>query len=408
MQTYPWKIVYVVNRSAFLAPIEAQTRGTIITALVVAALAALSGLWVAQFLTVPISQLTTVARKIAEGDMSAQAPVVADNELGTLSSAFNKMTSQLRLTLQSLEERVEERTNELTHRANQLQASAEVGSAIASIRTLDELLPKITQQISHRFGFYHVGIFLIDPAGEYAVLMAANSEGGKQMLARNHQLRVNEVGIVGYVTGKKEPRIAMDVGKDAVFFNNPDLPETRSEMALPLKVGDRILGALDVQSTEPDAFTQEDIATLQLLADQVAIAIENARLFSENQTVLEGIHRAYRELSREAWIKLIHTHSELGTIANKYDILYTPGEGWSAEMIRAAESGSSVYTKNGTVAIPIKEKDHILGVLRLSKPASESWSKEELALAETLAQQLYLALENARLSTSRSTRAPGK
>ncbi|HSB65575.1 MAG TPA: GAF domain-containing protein, partial [Anaerolineales bacterium] len=197
----------------------------------------------------------------------------------------------------------------------------------------------------------------------------------------------------------------MDVGQDAVFFNNPDLPETRSEMALPLTVGDRVLGALDVQSTEPGAFSLGDIATLQLLADQVAIAIENARLFSENQAVLESTRRAYSELSREAWLKLIHTHPKLATIANKYDILYTPGEGWSSEMIKAAQTGSSVYTNNGTVTIPIKENDHILGILRLSKPASESWSKDELALAETLAQQLYLALENARLFQEAQRRA---
>jgi len=207
------------------------------------------------------------------------------------------------------------------------------------------------------------------------------------------------------VTGKKEPRIAMDVGQDAVFFNNPDLPETRSEMALPLVVGDRILGALDVQSTEPDAFTQEDIATLQLLADQVAVAIDNARLFSENQAVLDAVHRAYGEQSREAWSNLMQSHPGLGTIANKYDILYTPGQGWSSEMVQAAQVGDTVYTNNGIVAIPIKERDHILGVLRLRKPDSESWTPEELALAETLAQQLYLALENARLFQETQRRA---
>jgi GAF domain-containing protein/HAMP domain-containing protein len=401
----PWKVVFVINRATFLAPIEAQTRVTIILALVIASLAALGGLWVAQILTVPISQLTEVARQIASGVLTARAPSESANELGTLSAAFNTMTSQLQLTLEGLEERVAERTHQLTHRANQLQAAAEVGSAIASIRTLDELLPKITHLISQRFGYYHAGIFLIDPTGEYAVLRAANSEGGKRMLARNHQLKVNEVGIVGYVTGKKEPRIAMDVGQDAVFFNNPDLPETRSEMALPLVVGDRVLGALDVQSAEPDAFTQEDIATLQLLADQVAVAIDNARLFSENQAVLEAVHRAYGEQSREAWSNLLQFNPELGTVANKYDILYTPGQGWSSEMVQAAQAGDTVNTSNGTVAIPIKERDHILGILRLRKPNSESWTHDELALAETLAQQLYLALENARLFQETQRRA---
>jgi GAF domain-containing protein/HAMP domain-containing protein len=405
LDTQPWKIIYVVDRATFLAPIEAQTRVTILLALGIAAIAALVGMGMAQILTVPISQLTQVARQISAGDLSAQAPSKAPNELGMLAMALNTMTLQLRAMFEKLEERVSERTRELTRRANQLQASAEVGSAIVAIRSLDELLPKVSQLISQSFGFYHAGIFLIDPTGEYAVLRAANSEGGMRMLARNHQLRVNEEGIVGYVTGKKEPRIAMDVGQDAVYFNNPDLPETRSEMALPLVVGDLVLGALDVQSTEPDAFTQEDIATLQLLAAQVAVAIDNARLFSENQAVLEAIRRAYGEVSREAWSRLLHTQPEFGAIANKYDILYTPSEGWSTGMIQVARGGNTAYTNNGTVAIPIKDRDHILGVLRLRKPDTEVWSHEELALAETLAQQLYLALENARLFQETQRRA---
>ena len=405
LQNHPWKVIYAINRGAFLAPIEAQTRRTAVLALAIATLAALGGLWMAQILTAPITQLTGVAKRITGGDLSAQAPVDSRHELGTLAEAFNAMTSQLRLTLAGLEERVAERTNQLERRALQLRASAEVGSAIASIRILDDLLPKITSLISQRFGFYHVGIFLIDPVGEYAILRAANSEGGERMLARNHRLKVGEEGIVGFVTSQKEPRIAMDVGKDAVFFNNPDLPETRSEMALPLMAGDQVLGALDVQSTEPGAFTQEDIATLQLLADQVTIAIENARLFSENQSALEAIRRAYGELSREAWTKMIHNRSNYGVIADKYDILYDPVDTWPAEMVQAANTNDTVYAGDGIVAIPIRERDHVLGIVRLRKLDSEMWSKEELSLAETLAQQLYLALENARLYQETQRRA---
>jgi GAF domain-containing protein len=225
------------------------------------------------------------------------------------------------------------------------------------------------------------------------------------MLARHHQLKVGEVGIVGYVTGHKESRIAMDVGLDAVYFDNPDLPDTRSEMALPLVVGERVLGALDVQSTEPGAFTQEDIATLQILADQVAVAIDNARLFSENQAALEAMQRAYGELSREAWAKILHDQPELKVLANQYDILYTPTKRWTPEMLQAAQSGELVRSDEQTVAIPIQERGNILGILRLRKPDDHPWSKEELSLVETLAQQLFLALENARLYSETQRRA---
>jgi GAF domain-containing protein len=176
-------------------------------------------------------------------------------------------------------------------------------------------------------------------------------------------------------------------------------------MALPLVVGDQVLGALDVQSKEPGAFAQEDIATLQLLADQVAVAIENARLFSESQTSLEAMRRSYGELSREAWAKMLHDRPEFGVLANHFDILYTPSGAWAPEMLQAAQSGEMISTGDGTVAIPIKDREHILGTLRLRKPGGYPWSKEEISLAETLAQQLYLALENARLYRETQRRA---
>jgi GAF domain-containing protein/HAMP domain-containing protein len=405
MRSKPWKVVFTIDQATFLAPIEAQTRNTTLLGLLIAGLAAIGGLVMAQMLARPISRLTEVAKQVAAGNMSAQAPVEASNELGTLAKAFNAMTSQLLITLEGLEQRIADRTQELERTASQLRAASEVGGTIASIRVLDELLPRVTQLISQRFGFYHVGIFLVDPSGEYAVLRAANSEGGQTMLQRGHQLKVGEVGIVGYVTGKNEPRIAMDVGQDAVYFNNPDLPETRSEMALPLVVGERVLGALDVQSTEPGAFTNEDIATLQLLADQVAIAIDNARLFSENQAALEATQRAYGELSREAWSKLLKDQPNLSVLANRFDILYAASDKWTPEMLQAAQSRDIIRVNQETVAIPIKERENVLGVLNLRKPDGHPWSKEEIGLAETLAQQLYLALENARLYSETQRRA---
>jgi GAF domain-containing protein/HAMP domain-containing protein len=405
LQSRPWRVIYTVNQASFLAPIEAQTRTTTLLGLLIGGLAALGGLVMAQVLAAPISRLTEIARQVAAGNFSVQAPVESSGELGTLAKAFNAMTGQLVLTLEGLEQRIAERTQQVEHRARQLNASAEVSSAIANIRVLDELLPKITQLISEQFNFYHVGIFLMDPAGEYAVLRAANSDGGKRMLERSHKLKVGEVGIVGYATGHKEPRIAMDVGQDAVYFDNPDLPETRSELALPLMVGDRVLGALDVQSKEPGAFNQEDVTTLQLLADQVAIAIDNARLFSESQAAVEATRRAYGELSREAWAKMMHEKPEISAIANLYDVTYTPTETWTSEMVQAVQSGNTVQGEPGTIAIPIRDREHNLGILRLRKPAGLSWAKDEINLAQTLAQQLYLALENARLYRETQRRA---
>lgn len=172
---------------------------------------------------------------------------------------------------------------ETEHRALQLAAASEVARDATAILDVERLLDEAVWRISERFGFYHAGVFLLDDKREYAVLHAASSEGGRCMLERGHKLKVGEVGIVGFVTDTGEPRIALDVGQDAVHFSNPDLPDTRSEMAVPLAMRGQVIGALDVQSTDVSAFTDGDVATLQIIADHLANAIENARLYEKLQ-----------------------------------------------------------------------------------------------------------------------------
>jgi GAF domain-containing protein len=305
----------------------------------------------------------------------------------------------------SLEVRVAERTTEMARRTRQMEAAAEIGKAVTSIRDLDQLLTQVTRLISERFGYYHAGIFLLDQAQKFAVLRAANSIGGQRMLERGHKLEVGEKGIVGYVTGSRRPMIALDVGKNAMYFNNPDLPETRSEMALPLVVGGELLGALDVQSIQGSAFDEEDIATLQLVADQVSIAIENARLFSETQAALETSRRAYRELNREAWSEVIKTRPTLGYRIDDREIVQPVSGEWSSEMIEAGVNQQTVQIEAETLAVPIKFQEHVTGVIRLSKPETAQWSAEEKAFVEALADQIYLALESARLYQETQSRA---
>jgi GAF domain-containing protein/HAMP domain-containing protein len=406
LSAQPWKLIFAQDRSILLAPVEAQTRNILILAVVIAGVVALIGLGLAQILSAPIIQLTDVAEKVTAGDLTVHAPVESGRETSTLARTFNSMTEQLRGTLEKLEQRVAERTSDLERRSVQLQTAAEVGSAVASIRDLNELLQQVTRLVSQRFDFYHTGIFLLDTVNQEAVLMAANSEGGQRMLARGHRLKIGEKGIVGYVTGNKEPRIALDVGQDAVYFDNPDLPETRSEMALPLIAGGQILGALDVQSRMEEAFSEEDIAVLQIVADQVAVAIENARLFTENQTALEAARRAYGEMSREAWDNILRSNPDLGYICTLQDMLYPASAEWKPELIQASQTGETVAAETNTLAIPIKIRDQVTGVIRLRKPEGEKkWTDDEIELMETLTEQLSVALESARLYQDTQRRA---
>jgi GAF domain-containing protein len=326
-----------------------------------------------------------------------------------LAEKFSRQAlTELNVERSKLETRVDERTKDLERRAKQLQVAADVGSAAARLRDLGELLNQTTTLISERFNFYHVGIFLVDEEGEYAVLRSSNSEGGQRMLVRGHKLKIGQVGIVGYVTGLGEPRIALDVGKDATYFDNPDLPETRSEMALPLMVGNRILGALDVQSREEVAFTEEDISILKVLADQVAIAIDNARLFSDTQAALENTRRAYAEVSREGWQRLLRERqTEVGYVSQPSgDILPITHE-VSKEYVKALSSRQVVLSnEDTTLHVPIFIRDEPIGVVRLDKQNDGSrWTKDQIGLAGTLSEQLAIALESARLYQDISQRA---
>ena len=438
-----WKLLVSRSTAQALAPVNVVARTTLLVGLGALLAAVLAAFAVGQVLTGPIIRLTAVAAQITAGNLDAQAVVESQDEIGALAATFNAMTAQMRQTLTSLEQRVIERTAEvmetsehMRRRAAQLETSAEVARAAASVLELRELLPQVTRLISERFGFYHAGIFLLDDAGEYAVLQAANSEGGQRMLARGHKLRVGQVGIVGHATGTGQPRITLDVGQDAVYFDNPDLPLTRSEMALPLKVQDHVIGALDVQSTQAAAFTEEDVALLALLADQIAIAIENARSFQqqvklieENRQLLEQAQRAaeqqkalaqenrllfersenavqeLRELTRrltgEAWEKVVAEQAPFGELVaeDTQPGVELPPEG--REALRHGERQSNRRPEErsrNSVSRPLRLRGEVIGTITLedADPA-RSWTDDNTALLENLAERLALTLDNVRL-----------
>jgi len=330
--------------------------------------------------------LSDSAGQLAVGRLEPRVPVQGLEEFRFLARAFNNMASELQGLYTGLERLVAQRTADLARRTAQLEAAAYVARRAAEIRDLDTLLNETVRLISDRFGFYHAGIFLVDEAGEYAVLRAASSEGGQRMLARGHRLAVGKVGIVGTVAGTGQPRIALDVGADAVFFDNPDLPLTRSEMAVPLKVGERVIGVLDVQSVEPAAFTEADVAVLQTMADQIALAIENARLLEESRRALEELERLYGERAREAWWMVASSRPAV------YRYTGMDVEPLPAPVPLAGEEDGR------RLAVPIRLWGQTIGSILLQRREEQPpWSLEEQRLAEEIGEQIALALENARL-----------
>ena len=392
-----WKTVIHQNEEEVLAPVRGQVRLVSFFGTILAGIAALLSLIVAQRLARPITDLTEIANKVIEGDLAARASVASRDEIGQLANTFNTMTSQLQETLHGLEERVAERTTDLEkssqkleRRAGQFEAVAQLARTITSIQDLDILLPRITQLVSELFGFYHAGLFLLDESRQFAVLSAANSEGGQRMLERRHSLEVGKSGIVGFVTATGNPRIALDAGADAVFFDNPDLPETRSEMALPLHVGNQIVGALDVQSTEPNAFSEDDVEVLSILADEVSIAIENARLHEESQRLLADAQSAFTDFTREAWQNLSKSSEVIG-----YKL--------SGSTIRSLDK--PIESDGSTLAIPIKLRDQIIGTVNINLPENKELDPDEADITQAMIDRVGAAVETAALLEETRRRA---
>jgi GAF domain-containing protein len=278
---------------------------------------------------------------------------------------FNRMITQLEGLQTSLEKQVAERTA-------QLSAVNEVGRSVSAILDPEELIEKVVNLITNRFGHYYTAIFLVDATGKWAELKSATGETGRVLRESRHRLAVDGRNMVGTAISQRVARIALDVGAEPVRFNNPLLPYTRSEIAIPLIAGERVLGALDVQSTREAAFAPSDIETFQNMANQVAIAIENARLFQEINIRLQELQAAQRDYVHDAW-------SSLSRLEN---FEYGVGE------VTAAASDT-------TLQVPLALRDEVIG--QISVEGNEVWSPEERAWVESVATQAAIALENARL-----------
>ena len=315
---------------------------------------------------------------------------------------------------QSLEDRVSQRTAELEianqrneRRARQFEAIAQVARATTSIQDEDTLLFRLAQVISEQFGFYHVGIFLLDDQHENAILRASNSDGGRRMLARRHSLKVGQIGIVGHVAASGNPRIALDVEEDSAFKDNPDLPETRSELALALKAAGQIIGVLDVQSTEANAFLPEDTETLYTLADQVTIAIQNARSHEATHRLLEEAQRTSESYMKEAWRLLQAQEKRVGYIVSENTVKPLDKFVDHPYLNKVLSHGESLVENGeiGTLAVPIHLRGEVVGVLDIRVPTGHDWDPDEVDIAKAVAERLSLALESATLLRTTQRRA---
>lgn len=313
-----------------------------------------------------------------------------------------KINLEERIGVRTLE--LEEANSKVQERAARFQIISEVSQEISSNveQQPKELLTNIAHSISEKLGFYHVGIFLLDGNNEYAVLRAANSQGGQRMLERRHQLKVGGTGIVGYVSQSGRPRIALDTGSDAVFFNNPDLPDTRSEIALPLKYGANVIGVLDVQSTLPSAFKDEDANLLSTLANQIAIVIKTVLINELSESVF---------LSQKT-NKLNYKQKQSGYAYHPDGTISTALPVNNPTLTQAIASGETVIltqpssSNSSTLAVPVKFREQVIGIIHIeASETNRRWTEDEIAMVQAISDRAAFALENARLFEETARRA---
>jgi GAF domain-containing protein/HAMP domain-containing protein len=415
-----WTLALGYPREEILAQITQLQRSLVAYTFLIAILFGIIVYYFTRTITNPLRRLTDVASQIAsenpdniKDQLSEPIKIETQDELEDLANAFNKMAFNLKQSLENLEDKVAERTKGLERIAADLTTVAEVARELAIIRDLDTLLKVSADLIRERLQYYHVGIFLVDERGEYAILRAASSDAAEKMLEVHYKLKVGETGMVGNVTRTGQAYIALDVGMDAVHFENPYLPETRSEIALPLRSRSITFGALDIQATTPNAFGEQDIQTLQILADQLAAAIENAQLVEQVENTLAELSRVSREATQQTWDATI---SERKSPAYEYDGLQIRAipQSLSAELLAQLVSGQPITTKQddgvdgekNTLLVPLMVLNQIIGVIGLDQEdPSHAWTDEEIAVARAAANRAALTLENARLLQESQRRA---
>jgi GAF domain-containing protein len=385
--------------------------GSSLLALFVVAIAIAAVAISARTIADPIKALAQTTESFAAGKLSMRAMVDREDEIGALAKAYNQMATQLQEIIGKLEQRVADRTKELEGQTLRLRVAAEIARDAASARDLNELLTRASDLIMGHFSFYHMGIFLLDQNKEYAILSASPTDAGRKMMENNHRLRVGEVGIVGRVSATGEPRIALDTGAEVTYFNNPYLPNTRSEMALPLKVENNIIGVLDVQSDQPQAFNEDDVAIMQVMADQLATAIERTRLLQEVQRNLKELESAYGLFTRDNWKRLTEG-TETGGLGYRFDNVRLERITDLPEFAGAALTAGKIVHSNGShpetekersVAIPIKLRGQAIGVISLK--LKEGNDSNTVSIIESAAQRLASAMESARLYEEARLRA---
>jgi GAF domain-containing protein/HAMP domain-containing protein len=382
-----WRLIVDQNAAEALLPVDTTVQTALLTGLGVVLLAGLLAIWIAQILTRPITHLTTVATQIAAGDLEVQTPVESGDEIGQLAQAFNDMTAQLRGLIGSLEDQVRDRTAELI-------LSMKVGQHASTIKKLDELLPTITEFIREQFNLYYTQVYFVDDLEQNLILKAGTGTVGQELLARHHTLPVGLGSIVGWVAAEGQSIVVSDTQSSDIHKVNPLLPETRSELAIPLIVEDRVIGVLDMQADKANTFTENNKTVFEAMATQLAVSINSAQQWTLAQEAQRKSEELVKQLTRQSWRERLASQRE--SLGFAYDLSAI------APLSNVTQEPANDKTK---LAVPVVVQSQPIGQLAVNMPPQRALSPDEENLLASVAQQLAQKAENLRLFEQTQQRA---
>jgi len=403
----------VIDRSDLVAQQNARLLIAAVTGFLVLVIAGLGITFTTSRTLLPISKLTSAAKEIAKGNLSVQIEAPSTDEIGELSTAFESMSTQMRESISMLEQRVSERTQDLERRTLELETISDVVREISIIRNTDTLLNVSANLIRERFNYYHIGIYLLDERGEYAFLRAASGTASEQLLEQGYKLRIGEMGPAAGAFQGEQYFVSQAGRAGHQHIRNALLPDSKSEIILPLRVLNINLGALDIHSSQVVNFDDRGIRTLRLLADQLAAAIKNAQLAQQVEETVNRLNKSYRMQTRQAWQTTVNQHPVSSYEYDGRQIRPVPYD-LPAGMLTQFEAGKAVIVLNEdqvkenqeTLLVPLMVLNQLIGVIGIEKQdPTHTWTEEEIAIAEATANRAAITLENARLLEESQQRA---
>jgi GAF domain-containing protein/HAMP domain-containing protein len=343
----------------------------------------------------PLVDLIGATQRLSDGDMSTRVTVSDAGEIGQVGIAFNQMAEELARDKAQLISRTSEldtARNLSEKRARDLQAIAEISRIISSEQRPDVLLPLIARLVNEKLGFEHVGFFLLDDSRRFAVLQATSHGHRTEGLTGETRLKIGDPGIVSAAILSGKPQIESIIDSRQANTGDVFLSEARSQMALPIRQGEQLIGALDIRSVRSKAFSFDNLEVFQVLASQIGIAIQNARLYEQNVQALKDTEEAYRRLTGSTWNSLVQ----------QMDIKAFAYDGVSSRAL----SEVPVQHKTALLSVPVTVRGQVVGNLRLNPlDPNRIWTDDDIAMAEAVAERAALALEAARLLEDAQKRA---